>query len=154
MDEEYDEIDEEVDDIISQIKNQSKIPKSPEKSIPDLKKEDLENFIIQNAANVVRNSSEMVERMKIEVMAGATSDLIEATSELVKATSSAIDSLIKLKTAEDKLKSQKELAVMNIESKKNNDDGPTGLLLSREDIIKALTDKKKPEIIDVQVDVD
>ena len=152
MDEDYDEIDGEVNDIISQIKNQSKMLKSPDKKRPDLKKEDLEDFIIKNAANVVQDSSDMVERMKIEVMAGADSNLIEATSELVRATTSALDSLIKLKTADDKLKSQKEITEMNIEARKNNDEGgPQGLLLSREDILKALTEKKRePEVIDAE----
>lgn len=151
MDDDYREIEDEADDIIAQIKNQSKILKNPEKERPDIKKEDLEDFIIKNAANVVQDSSDMVERMKIEVMAGATSDLIEATSELVRATTSAIDSLIKLKTADDKINSQKELTEMNIEARKNNDDStPSGMLLSREEILKALTDRREePKVIDV-----
>ena len=46
-DEDDDFLNAEVDDIISQIKNQSKIVNQLPKNKPDLKKEDLEEFVNQ-----------------------------------------------------------------------------------------------------------
>ncbi len=148
-DEEDDFLNEEVDDIISQIRNQGKLLKKPEAVAPDLSKEDLEGFIIKNAGKVVNNSLEMMERMKIEVLAGADAKMIESVSELVKATTSAIDSLAKLKISEDKIKAQKEITQMNIDAKvsKEEDDTPK-LTFTRNDILKML-DNKEPTTVDV-----
>ena len=60
-DEDDDFLNAEVDDIISQIKNQSKIVNQLPKERPNLKKEDLEEFIITNAGKVENHSLEMVE---------------------------------------------------------------------------------------------
>jgi hypothetical protein len=149
-DEFEDELDDEVNDIIAQIRNQSRKINEPPKERESLKKEDMEEFIITNAANVVKDSVEMVEKMKIEVLAGADSKLIESVSELVKATTSAIDALTKLKIAEDKIKSQKEIAQMNIENKSKGEDNEQKFYLSREEIIKALMNKNtEKKVIDI-----
>jgi hypothetical protein len=144
-------LNDEVEDIISQIKNQSKNLKKPAQNQPDLKKEDLENFVIVNAGKVVNHSLEMVENLKTEVLAGADSKLIESVSELVKATTSAIDALSKLKIAEDKLKSQKEITQMNIDAKisKENEDDSSKLTFTRNDIIKLLEKKEEPTVVDI-----
>jgi uncharacterized protein Yka (UPF0111/DUF47 family) len=149
-----DEIDRDVDSIISQIKNQGKSLKNVEREKPELKKEDLEKFIIDNAASVVADSIEMVQSLKLDVMAGGDSKMVEATAELVKAVTGAIDALSKLKLSDDKIKGQKEIKQMEIESK--NIDGPTGgqsgLFISREDLIKNLlnkTDEIASNIVDV-----
>jgi hypothetical protein len=150
-----DEIDRDVDSIISQIKNQGKSLKNVEREKPELKKEDLEKFIIDNAASVVADSIEMVQSLKLDVMAGGDSKMVEATAELVKAVTGAIDALSKLKLSDDKIKGQKEIKQMEIESK--NIDGPTGgqsgLFISREDLIKNLLNKKDEEPIGKIVDV-
>ena len=149
-DDDDDFLDEEVNDIISQIKNQSKILKKPESTMPELTKEGLEDFVIKNAAKTVQMSVEMMEQLKTEVLAGADSKLVESVSELVKATTSAIDSLSKLKIAEDKNKTQKEITQMNIDAKVTKDDDERkGVLLSREEIIKVLMEPKKENIIDI-----
>jgi hypothetical protein len=149
-----DEIDRDVDSIISQIKNQGRSLKNVEKERPELKKEDLEKFIIDNAATVVADSIEMVQSLKLDVMSGGDSKMVEATAELVKAVTGAIDALSKLKLAEDKIKGQKEVKQMEIDSK--NIEGPTGgqsgLFISREDLIKNLLNKKEEidtNIVDV-----
>ena len=135
-----DELDHDVDSIIAQIKNQGKTIKNVEKERPELKKEDLEKFVIDNAASVVADSIEMIQSLKLDVMAGGDSKMVEATAELVKAVTGAIDSLSKLKLNDDKLKGQKELKQMDIESK--NIEGPSGnqsgIFLSREEVIKNL----------------
>lgn len=151
-DEDDDFLNAEVDDIISQIKNQSKIVNQLPKEQPNLKKEDLEEFVITNAGKVVNHSLEMVENLKLEVLAGADSKLIESVSELVKATTSAIDALSKLKISEDKIKAQKEITQMNIQAKIIRDEEESNtpkLTFTRNDIIKLLNQKEESPVVDV-----
>ena len=153
QDEDDDFLNAEVDDIISQIRNQSKIVNQlPKQQHPTLKKEDLEEFLITNAGKVVNHSLEMVENLKLEVLAGADSKLIESVSELVKATTSAIDSLSKLKISDDKIKAQKEITQMNIQAKisrnEEESDAPK-LTFTRNDIIKLLLQKDEQPVVDV-----
>jgi hypothetical protein len=151
-DEDDDFLNAEVDDIISQIKNQSKIVNKLPKEQPNLKKEDLEEFVITNAGKVVNHSLEMVENLKLEVLAGADSKLIESVSELVKATTSAIDALSKLKISEDKIKAQKEITQMNIQAKIIRDEEENStpkLTFTRNDIIKLLNQKEESPVVDV-----
>jgi hypothetical protein len=133
----------EVDDIISQIRNQTKLIDQTATTKENLKKEDLEEFVIANAGNVVRHSLEMVEKLKPDVMTATDSKLIESVSELIKATTSAIDALSKLKIADDKIKAQKEITQMNIQKKANADEDSNNpkLTLSRNDILELLTRK-------------
>jgi hypothetical protein len=144
MDYEEDELDRDVDNIIFQIKNQGKVLKNVEKERPELKKEDLEKFIIDNAASVVADSIEMVQGLKMDVLAGGDAKMVEATAELVKAVTGAIDALSKLKLSDDKLKGQKELKQMDIDSKSPDalTGGQSGLFISREDLIKNLLNRK------------
>ena len=151
-DEDDDFLNAEVDDIISQIKNQSKIVNQLPKEQPNLKKEDLEEFVITNAGKVVNHSLEMVENLKLEVLTGADSKLIESVSELVKATTSAIDALSKLKISEDKIKAQKEITQMNIQAKIIRDEEENStpkLTFTRNDIIKLLNQKEESPIINI-----
>jgi|694.fasta_scaffold72662_2 replicative DNA helicase len=151
-DEDDDFLNAEVDDIISQIKNQSKIVNQLPKERPNLKKEDLEEFIITNAGKVVNHSLEMVENLKLEVLAGADSKLIESVSELVKATTSAIDALSKLKISEDKINAQKEITQMNIQAKIIRDEEESNtpkLSFTRNDILKLLNQKDESLVVDV-----
>lgn len=138
------ELDQDINNIISQIKNQGKTIKNIERERPELQKEDLERFIIDNAASVVADSIEMVQGLKQDVLAGGDSKLVEATAELVKAVTGAIDALSKLKLSDDKLKSQRDLKKMDIESKTISDNdfgGQSGVFISREDLLKHLLER-------------
>jgi hypothetical protein len=146
------ELDNEVNDIIFQIKNQSKNIKQAEKEKIPLDKENISDFIIQNAANIVGTGVEIVEELKREILAGADSKLIESYSELIKACNSGVEILLKFKIAEDKNKNQKEIAQMNIDAKitKNEDDENTPkLTFTRNDILKLLEKKEEPTVVDI-----
>jgi hypothetical protein len=146
------ELDNEVNDIISQIKNQSKNIKQAEKEKIPLNKEDISDFIIQNAANIVGTGVEIVEELKREILAGADSKLIESYSELIRACNSGVDILLKFKIAEDKNKNQKEIAQMNIDAKitkSEEDENTPKLTFTRNDILKLLEKKEEPTVLDV-----
>jgi len=144
------DLDRDVDSIIFQIKNQGKSLKNVEKEKPELKKEDIERFILENASAVVLDSVEMVQSLKQDVMAGGDSKMVESISELVKATTGALETLSRMKMADDKLKGQKELKQMDIDAKINIDapqDSP-GIFLSREELLKHLFVKKDEKKIE------
>lgn len=144
-----DEIDSDVESIINQIKNQSKAIKDSKKEEvilrPQLEKEDLEKFIIDNSAHVVDQSVKMIEELKKEVVDTLDPKLVEATSELVKAVTGAIDSLSKLKLSDDKIKGQKEIKQMEIASKHIEDSNSQkeGIYISREEILKKLCSREE-----------
>lgn len=145
---EDEELDIEVDNIINQIKNQGKSLKSIEKERPELKKEDLEAFIIANASAVVLDALEMIQSLKNDVMASGDSKLVESAAELVKATTGAIDSLSKIKLSDDKLKGQKELKKMDIDSKTTEAlPSPNGgIFLSQQEVMNHLFGKRQHAI--------
>lgn len=148
------ELDIEVDNIINQIKNQSKSLKNVSKERPELKKEDLEAFILANASTIVLDSVEMIQSLKMDVMAGGDAKMVESAAELVKATTAAVDSLARMKMSDDKIKSQKELKKMDIDSKSPEVIGNTsGLFISREDLLKHLLGNKKKNVEEPTIDV-
>ncbi len=152
---EDEELDIEVDNIINQIKNQSKSLKIVEKEKSELKKEDVEKFVLDNAATIVADCVEMIQSLKLDVMSGADPKMVESVSELVKGTTAAIDSLARMKMGDDKIKSQKELKKMDIDSKSIDAGNPsaTGLFISREDLLKHLLGGKKEKIEEPTIDV-
>jgi hypothetical protein len=86
-----------------------------------------------------------MEKMKDEVIASGDSKMLESYSAHTKSTTSALETLLKFKNAEDKIKAQKEIAQMNIDAKvtKNEEDENTPkLTFTRNDILKLLEKKK------------
>lgn len=151
-----------VDDIVSQIKNQSRSLSMTkiEKEYPNLKKEDLEQFVIDNASKVIVDSVDMIQELKTEVIAGGDGKTIEAVSELVKAVTGAIDALSKLKLSDDKIKAQKEIKEMEISSRTLLEDKggvpQIGVAISREELLKHLNPFKKdktnePTVIEMEI---
>ena len=128
------ELDEAVNDIIAQLKHNNKVAKAPvEESV--LNKEDLEDFLIQNSGKLIKKSLSIVDNVN---------DYISS------APSSAIETLNRLHTAKERNETQVAVKKMDVESKErlNIADNQTKMLLSRDDIMKALIDKED-EVIDV-----
>ena len=144
-----DDLDRDVDNIISQIKNQGKTLKKVEREKPNLQKEDLEKFVIDNASLIIDDSIEMIQALKIDVIAGADPKMVESISELLKATTSAIESLSKLKLSDDKIKAQKEIKQMDIDSKENGgnieNSSQGGVFISREELLSKLLNHSPKE---------
>lgn len=140
MNEFDDALDKDVDNIISQLKNQKISFEVVRKENPNLTKEEVEKFIIDNASSVVSNCVDMLQDLTEIVKTGADYKLIESVAELAKATTSAIDALSKLKLSDDKIKGQKEIKQMDINAKNSIvEEKQQGVLyLNREDFIKNL----------------
>ena len=141
------ELDEAVNDILSQLKNTTVIKQTP---ITDtLTKEKLEEFLIKNSGKLVTDSINLIDDMRDFVgTADADPESISALAELIKAASSAVDTLNKIYISDERNKNQVKIKTMDIESKEKLSimDNQTRVLLSREDIMKAIIDK---EVIDI-----
>ena len=141
------ELDEAVNDILSQLKNTTVIKKTP---VTDtLTKEKLEEFLIKNSGKLVTDSINLIDDMRDFVgTADADPESISALAELIKAASSAVDTLNKIYISDERNKNQVKIKTMDIESKEKLSimDNQTRVLLSREDIMKAIIDK---EVIDI-----
>jgi len=143
------ELDEAVNDIISQLKQNNKTAKTPvEENV--LKREDIEDFIIQNSSRLIKKSLSIVDNVNDYISSAPENRDVAAMAELIKASSGAIEALNKLHTAKERNETQVEVKQMDIDSKEklNLADNQTKLLLSREDIMHALIDREE-DVIDV-----
>tara|TARA_R110002020_G_C16160067_1_gene763345 strand:+ start:626 stop:1066 length:441 start_codon:yes stop_codon:yes gene_type:complete len=143
------ELDEAVNDIISQLKQNNKTAKTPvEENV--LKREDIEDFIIQNSSRLIKKSLSIVDNVNDYISSAPENRDVAAMAELIKASSGAIEALNKLHTAKERNDTQVEVKQMDIDSKEklNIADNQTKLLLSREDIMHALIDREE-DVIDV-----
>ena len=143
------ELDEAVNDIISQLKQNNKAAKTPvEESVLD--KEDLEDFLIQNSGKLIKKSLSIVDNVNDYISSAPENRDVAALAELIKASSSAIETLNKLHTAKERNETQLEVKRIDVDSKEriNIADNQTQILLSRDDIMKALVEDES-EVIDV-----
>ena len=143
------ELDEAVNDIISQLKQNNKVSRAPiDESVLD--KEDLEDFLIQNSGKLIKKSLSIVDNVNDYISSAPENRDVAALAELIKASSSAIETLNKLHVAKERNETQLEVKKIDVESKEriNIADNQAKILLSREDILNALVDEDK-EVIDV-----
>ena len=143
------ELDEAVNDIISQLKQNNKVSRAPiDESVLD--KEDLEDFLIQNSGKLIKKSLSIVDNVNDYISSAPENRDVAALAELIKASSSAIETLNKLHVAKERNETQIEVKKIDVESKErlNIADNQTKVLLSRDDIMKALIEDEK-EVIDV-----
>lgn len=152
--EDYDsDIEEDIDNIINQLKSTNNSMKKIETEYPELSPEDVDSFILKHASQVIVDSSNLISDLKDTVSRGGTSNDIIAFSELIKSFTSAVDILSKRKIADNKNQTQKDIKKMDIESKLENGDNEQNSLkleLSREEIFKLIMKKEeKPKVIDV-----
>lgn len=143
------ELDEAVNDIISQLKQNNKVARTPvEESV--LNKEDLEDFLIQNSGKLIKKSLSIVDNVNDYISSAPENRDVAALAELIKASSSAIETLNKLHVAKERNETQLEVKKIDVQSKEriNIADNQAKILLSREDIMNALLDDDKG-VIDV-----
>ena len=142
------EIDDAVNDILSQLKGANEIIRQAPEEI-ELDMENLHDFLIKNSAKLISKSLSIVDNVNDYISSAPENKDVAALAELIKASSSAIDVLSKVHTASEKNKMQKEIKQMDITSKERITlaDNQTKILLSREDIMKAMV--SKDDIIDV-----
>lgn len=143
------ELDEAVNDIISQLKGTADVSKQRQEEV-ELTKDQLEEFIIKSSGKLVTRSLNLVDEVREYVASAPESRDVSSLAELINATVGAVESLNKIHISDERNKTQVKVKQMDIDSKEriNITDNKTKILLSREDIMKALVDRD-----DVIVDV-
>lgn len=111
-----------------------------------IKKEQLEEFIIQKGSELVQDAIETVQTIRRDILAAPDDRNIESFAGLITATSNAIDTLNKVMLSDKKNTTLVKLKEMDIESKKELQqiEGQTKIALTREEVFKALINNAKP----------
>lgn len=135
------ELDEAVNDIISQLKGTADVSKQRQEEV-ELTKDQLEEFIIKSSGKLVTRSLNLVDEVREYVASAPESKDVSSLAELINATVGAVESLNKIHISDERNKTQVRVKQMDIDSKEriNITDNKTKILLSREDIMKALID--------------
>ena len=136
-----DEIDTAVNDILSQIKSHNKDTTEIKKVAEEIDLDNLEEFLVKKTSSLINSSVDMVDDVKEYIASAPENRDVASLAELIKASSSAIDTLSKLHTAKEQNKNRVEIKQMDIESKEklNIMDNQTKVLMTRDDVMKALT---------------
>jgi hypothetical protein len=146
-------IDDVVDDLISQLKNTEQAKKEIDKSEPDVNKENLEEFLLKYSGKLVKDSVEYVDDVKQFITSAPDYKDLEALSKLVGASASAIESLNKILISNKANENRKEIKEMDIQSKKelmNHSQNSIGLTINREELLNKLM--KDAKVIDAEVE--
>jgi hypothetical protein len=143
------DIDNTVNDIISQLKTSSLSNALPQKEEVKLTKDNLEEFILTNSGKLVTKSLGLIDNIESYVSTSPEPDDVAALSELIKAATSAVESLNKIYIADSKNDNQMKMKKLDIAAREKLSliDNQTKILLSREDIMKALINTN--DVIDV-----
>jgi len=149
------EIDDAVDDILSQIKDHKSTTPEIKRVEEDFDADKLEAFILNKTSALVNTSIDMVEDVKDYISSAPENRDVAAIAELIRASTGAIDTLNKLHAAKEGNKSRMEIKQIDIQAKErmNIADNQTKVLLSRDDIMKALMDDSGDDTLDNTVDV-
>ena len=135
------EIDTAVNDILTQIKSHNKDTTDIKKVADEIDLDNLEEFLVKKTSSPINSSVDMVDDVKEYIASAPENRDVASLAELIKASSSAIDTLSKLHTAKEQNKNRVEIKQMDIESKEklNIMDNQTKVLMTRDDVMKALT---------------
>jgi len=111
-----------------------------------LKKEDLENFVIEKGGTLVEDALEMIATVKDFIISAPNAEDVGALADLIRSASSAIDALNRITVTDKKSETSIKLKEMDIASRKElqRSDNEQKLLATREEIFKMLVDKAKP----------
>lgn len=140
--------DDDVDDLVSQLKDNNTAFNKVKKERTDVTPENLEEFIMKSSGALVQDSLEMIANIKEFTNLAPDARETESLAELVKASSTAIETLNKILLQNKKSDTQIKVKEMDVNVKKGiaMAEQGTKIMLSREEIMKELI--KDAEIID------
>ena len=100
---------------------------------------------------ILDEKSLRVEDVKDYISSAPENRDVAAIAELIRASTGAIDTLNKLHAAKEGNKSKMEIKQLDVEARErmNITDNQTKVLLSRDDIMKALMDETGEDVVDI-----
>ena len=147
------DVDNVVNDLLSQLKGASVAQKEVEKNEFNLNKENLEEFLLNYSGKLIKGSVEFVEDVKQYITSAPDPKDLEALSKLVGASAAAIESLNKILISDKTNDNRTKLKMLDIQSKKElqeDNQKALGLTLNSEELLKQLLDDAK--IIEADVE--
>jgi hypothetical protein len=152
MTEEFPE--DEIDDLVSQLKDNNKVFKQQQTQKQEVTAENLEEFIMKSSGSLVQDSLEVINSLKEYTNMAPDARETESIAELIKASTSAIETLNKILLQQKKSETQIKVKQMDVDSRQGLAiaEQQTKILLSREDIMEKLM--KDADAIDITDQVD
>jgi hypothetical protein len=156
LDENTTESADNVDNIISQLREFPAVVKKSEELSEVMDKNKVQDFVIEYSTRLIKSATESVEYVKDIVQAAPTPDDVEALASLIGSTSTALDILNKMAISDKKIDTTVKLKQMDIDTKQKQLEtkiATTTMLLTREEVMKQLIEQaskvKKPKIIEI-----
>lgn len=140
-------IDSELNSLVNQLKDNNvvsnNLDRAPENS--PLTKDDVEDFVVENAGKLISQSLEVMENMKDHIMASNDPESISALADLIKASSSSIDTLNKMVIQNKRSATTIATKQMDIDSRHAIEDkrNENAFIGSREEVFKKILDEAK-----------
>lgn len=154
-------MDNEIDDLIQEIKNTNKLGNflvnsttTPTTSSELLTDDNINDFILQKSALLIKHGTQTLEQLKDALMRGGTSEDVEAYAKLLTSVTMSVDVLNKVNIQNKKHTSAKEIKQLEIDNSKKllekyNDGTPNSkiqtqnnfIIATREEVMKAIVDK-------------
>ena len=140
IDDNFEEIPDEIDSLIDQLKSNNKQAKQIQKEKFELKSEDLEQFILNSSGQLIQDSMDMVSTVKQYVECAPDSEGVESLAELLKATTSSIDTLSKILVQNKRGNTSTMIKQMDIAAKQQlqQADHDNKIMLSRQEVLDQL----------------
>jgi hypothetical protein len=148
--------DQNIDELVDQLKNIPITTSNIVISSEPLSNENLNDYIIKNAALVIQNSIESINVVKNQVEQSVDADTILAYSDLIKASTHALEVVNKINAQNKKIKANKEIKEMEKQMQLDAGKHPTNvnniLIATREDVFKRImTELNNEKAIDIKV---
>jgi len=148
--------DEKVSSLINQLKDASLVTKHVSSTEPDqinIPKEELEQFVINNAGKLIVESFDIMANYKDMITTAPNSEDVSAYADLIKAATNTLESLNKIVVQDKRSNTSIGLKKMDLDSKKEviaYKSEQQLLTASREEIFKKLMDDAEvTKVIDV-----
>lgn len=145
--------DSDINDILEHLQQNEEKQKPQDKF--ELKDENLDQFILNNAGQIIKDSVEYIRELREHYQLNSTPDEIKAFSVAVEASAAAIESLNKMSITRQKIKAAKELKEMDtklkLEQKDNNQ-----ITFTRDQLFEMIiknNNSKNNEIMDKPIDI-
>lgn len=135
-----------VEDLLSQLQQPEGVEKPVKQERAPIKKEDLEDFVIQKSGALVEGTLEMIDNVKDYITSAPESKDVSSLAELINAASSAIETLNKIVVTNKKNETSVKIKEMDVAVKKDLHTAEENLraALTREEIFKMLFKEAKP----------
>ena len=106
-----------INSLVDQLKQSTKLAKQAPKETFNLEKKDLEQFILNNTGKLIKDSMDTIDSIKDFIVSAPEPEDVHSLAELYKASTSAIEALNKILLQQQKSETQVAIKTMDIQSK-------------------------------------